>query len=66
MNDLKIYAFIGLPKHTEEVIYPGDAVLLLAKDEDEQQVLMRDVALAVRGDVVKLSNGLIMIVTADR
>ncbi|WP_148709093.1 capping complex subunit for YIEGIA [Falsibacillus albus] len=66
MNDMKIYAFIGLPHHTEDVIYPGDSVLLRAKDEEQQQALMREVALAIRGDVINLSNGLIMIVTNSR
>lgn len=66
MADLNIYAIIGTKEHGEDLINPGNALLLRAKDEEEQNALMREVALAVRGDVVKLSNGLYLIITAAR
>ncbi len=66
MGDINIYAIIATNEHTNEQVNAGNALLLRAKDEKEQQALMREVALAVRGDVVKLSNGLFLIVTADR
>jgi hypothetical protein len=66
VDDLKIFAVIGTEEHTNEQVYPGYSLFLRAKDDKEQDILMREVALAVRGDVVKLSNGLFLILTADR
>lgn len=66
MDELKIFAIIATDEHSNDRVDPGEAILIRAKDEEEQQVLMREVALAVRGDVVKLSNGLFLILTADR
>lgn len=64
--DLKIYALIGTTDHDPEFIHPGYSLFIRARDSNEQQALMREIALAVSGDVVKLSNGLYMIVTAVR
>lgn len=66
LDNLKIYALIGTHEHSNENVYPGYSLFLRAEDKMEQEKLMREVALAVRGDVVKLSNGLFLILTADR
>ena len=67
MNDgMVIYAFVGTREHGDDMINPGNSVLIRAKDEQEQEKLMREVALAVAGDVVRLCNGLYMMVTSIR
>ncbi|GKU84185.1 MULTISPECIES: hypothetical protein [Niallia] len=66
MEDIKIFAVIGSSSHTNETINSGNALFIQAKEEKEQQSLVREVALAVRGDTVKLSNGLYLVITADR
>ncbi|KYP79940.1 capping complex subunit for YIEGIA [Ferroacidibacillus organovorans] len=65
-NPNQIYALIGTLSHSIEQINPGNAIFIRAKDEQEQEVLMREIALAVVGDVVKLSNGLYLILAAIR
>lgn len=61
---VRIYAFIGTTAHVSGVIDPGSAALILGKDVQEQKELVREVALAVAGDVVKLTNGLYMVLTS--
>lgn len=65
-NPIQIYALIGTLSHAIDQINPGNAIFIRAKDEQEQEALMREIALAVVGDVVKLSNGLYLILTAIR
>ncbi len=64
--DVRIYAVIVTEEHDERMIVPGNQLLIRTKDEAEQTTIMREIALAVAGDVVKLSNGMILIVTALR
>ncbi|MEH6944234.1 capping complex subunit for YIEGIA [Bacillus sp. JJ722] len=66
MVDIKIYAIIATQEHNDTMINPGNVLLLRANDKEEQDLLMREVALAVAGDVVKLSNGMYMILTSAR
>lgn len=66
MADFNIYAIIATQEHDETMISPGNALLLRAKNKEEQDVLMCEVALAVSGDVVRLSNGMYMILTSIR
>ncbi|UOF92341.1 hypothetical protein LSG31_09335 [Fodinisporobacter ferrooxydans] len=66
MSGINIYAIIATEAHDINIVNPGNSVLIRAKNEEEQQVIMREIALAVMGDVVKLSNGMYMIVTAVR
>jgi len=46
----------------ENSISNGKATMFICKDEEEQKKIMREVALALRADVVKLSNGMYILV----
>lgn len=66
LNELMIYAVIVTQEHDVNSVFAGNSLLIRTKDKREQEVIMREVALAVAGDVVKLSNGMILIITANR
>lgn len=66
MGDMQIYAVIATMEHDDQMVQAQNSLLIRAKDEEEQQTLMREVALAMSADVVKLSNGLYLIITAIR
>ncbi|MEG6584451.1 capping complex subunit for YIEGIA [Dendrosporobacter sp. 1207_IL3150] len=53
-----IIAAVVLPQHD---IQGGSALVVKAKDEEEQKKLMLDIAKAVKADVLKLSNGIYLI-----
>lgn len=66
LENVQIYAIIVTEEHDDHSVNPGNQLLIRTKDKKEQEVIMREVALAVAGDVVNLSNGMIMILTAIR
>lgn len=53
-----ILAVVTLPQHQ---INSGNAMLVQAKDENEQKKLTAEIAKAVKGDVTLLSNGIYLI-----
>lgn len=55
----RIIAAVILPHH--KVLGSGDALVLEAGDEKEQEQLTLDLAKAVKADVVRLSNGICII-----
>jgi len=55
----RIIAAVTLPHH--KVPGSGDVFALEAKDEKEQEQLTLDLAKAVKADVVRLSNGISII-----
>lgn len=66
MPDVQIYAIVVTEEHELNAVFAGNSLLIRTKDKKEQDAIMREIALAVAGDVVRLSNGMVMIVTANR
>lgn len=66
LSDLNIYAVIVTQEHDMNTVEAGNSLLIRTKDKNEQEVIMREVAMAVAGDVVNLSNGMVLIITANR
>jgi len=56
-----IIAAITLPHHN--VPHSGLAFMIEANNEEEQYTLMQDVAKALKADVVKLSNGIFILIS---
>lgn len=54
----KIIAAITLPHHT---ISGGNAFVVEAQDEEEQEKIMLDIAKAIKADVMKTSNGIYLL-----
>ncbi|MDF2571597.1 MAG: hypothetical protein K0R55_3201 [Sporomusa sp.] len=54
-----IIAAITLPHH--KVPGTGAAFMIEASNEEEQTTLMQDIAKALKADVVKLSNGIFIL-----
>lgn len=59
-HSIEIAAAITLPHH--KVPGSGTAFMIEAKNEEEQYKLMQDVAKAIKADVVKLSNGIFILI----
>ncbi|SDD67902.1 capping complex subunit for YIEGIA [Sporomusa acidovorans] len=55
-----IVAAITLPHH--KVPGSGGAFMIEASTEEEQYTLMQDIAKALKADVVKLSNGIFILI----
>lgn len=60
MKQNSIVAAITLPHH--KVPHSGGAFLIEASNEEEQYTLMQDIAKALKADVVKLSNGIFIMI----
>ena len=45
-----------------DIVEPGGATIFYAKDEEEQATLAQEVARSLRGDVIKLKNGCLIVV----
>lgn len=56
-----IVAAITLPHH--KVPNSGGAFMIEANSEEEQYKLMQDIAKALKTDVVKLSNGIFLLIS---
>lgn len=56
------YQILAIVTSDDENIKNGKATMFLCKDEQEKETIMREVALALKGDVVRLSNGTCLIV----
>ena len=54
-----IIAAVTLSNH--KILSAGEAFVLEAKDEEEQQKLTLEIAKTIKGDVTQLSNGIYLI-----
>jgi len=66
VSDLRIYAIVVTEEHDNQSVIPGNQLLIRTKDKTEQDVIVREIALAVTGDVIRLSNGMILNMTGIR
>jgi len=60
MKQNSIIAAITLSHH--KVPHSGEAFIIEANNEEEQYTLMQDIAKALKADVVKLSNGIFILI----
>lgn len=53
-NKAEIVAYITLNK---ERVFGGNPLILIAKDEEEQKQMVRDIGIALRADISQLNCG---------
>ncbi|MFC4769178.1 capping complex subunit for YIEGIA [Effusibacillus consociatus] len=58
------YQILSIVTPDESIVKNGKATMFICKDEQEQEILVKEVANALRGDVARLSNGVYLVVRA--
>jgi len=58
-NKVEIIAYITLSK---ERVFGGNPLILIAKDEEEQKQMVRDIGIALKADISQLKCGDYMII----
>ncbi|MFC4769893.1 capping complex subunit for YIEGIA [Effusibacillus consociatus] len=56
------YQILAIITTDESIVKNGKASMFVCKDEEEQKTIMREVAVALKADVVRLSNGVYLVV----